>query len=114
MEQSHERAAAREPDRGLPARVAAADDRDARRAAELRLGRAGRIEHAPALVVGELVEREPPVVGAGGEDDGACRDLVLVFQSHEMSAVAWLECGRAVRRRRPSAELAHLADGATR
>ena len=56
MEQRHERAAAREPDRGLAGGVAAADHADARGAAELRLGRPGGVEDAQALVLGEAVD----------------------------------------------------------
>ena len=49
VEQRDERAAPREPDGGLPGRVAAADDRDARGAAQLRLGWPRRVEDAEAL-----------------------------------------------------------------
>ena len=46
VQERDERAAAREPDGGLAGGVAAADDRDPGRAAELRLGRPGRVEDA--------------------------------------------------------------------
>src|SRR5205823_12325169 len=60
-------------------------------AAQLRLGRAGRVEHAHTFVLREAVEGEPPVGGAGGEHDGECCDLVLFFQSYEVSSVAGFE-----------------------
>src|SRR5207237_3444068 len=81
-------------------------------AAQLRLGRAGRVEDAQTLVVAHALEREPPVVGAGGEDDGACCDLVLLFQSYEVSSLAGFERDRAVGGRGSCAELARLANGA--
>src|SRR5436305_793763 len=82
VEQRDEGTAAGEPDGGLSGGVAAADDGDTGGAAQLRLGRAGRIEHAQALVVREFVEREPPVGGAGGEHDCARCDLVFFFESY--------------------------------
>src|SRR5215208_5819911 len=51
-------------------------------------GGPARVERANALVVGEVVEWEPPVVGAGGEQDCARGDLVLLFHSHDVSSVA--------------------------
>src|SRR5207249_6996704 len=84
VEERDEGAAAGEPDGGLSGGVTAADDGDARSAAELRLGRAGRVEHAQALVVGQALEGESPVGGAGGKHDGACCDLVLFLQSYEV------------------------------
>src|SRR5205085_4797530 len=111
VEQRYEGAAAGEPDGGLPGGVAAADDGDARGAAQLRLGRPGRVEHAHALVVGQAVEGEPPVGGAGGEHDGACCDLVLLFQPYEVSSVGGLERDRAVGGRGSGTKLPCLADG---
>ena len=67
VEQRHQRAAARQPDRGLPGGVPAADDADARGAADLRLGRPGGVEDADSLVVGEALDRQPPVLRAGRE-----------------------------------------------
>ena len=67
VEQCHERAATREPDGGLPGRVAAAHNAHALGAAELRLRRPGRVEDAHSLVVGEVLAGEPPVLRAGGE-----------------------------------------------
>ena len=91
MQERHERAALGEPDRSLAGGVAAADHADARRAAELRLGRAGRVEHARALVVGEILERQPAVLGAGRQDDGARDDLVPLLEPDNVAAVAGLE-----------------------
>ena len=114
VQQRHERAAAREPDGGLAGRVAAAHDADARGAAELRLRRPGGVEDAQPLVVGETVDREPPVLGAGREHHGARGDLVVVLEPHDVAPVAGLERHRPVGRRRPRAELARLGDGAAR
>src|SRR5581483_11468509 len=69
VEEGDERAAAGEPHGGLAGGVAAADDGDAGGAAELRFGRPRRVEDAQTFVVGDAVEREPAIVGAGGEDD---------------------------------------------
>ena len=85
VQQGDERAAAGEPDGGLPGGVAAADDADARGAAELRLGRPGGVEDAHALVVVEAVDRQAPVLGAGGEHDGARGDLVAVLEPHDVA-----------------------------
>ncbi len=112
MEQRHERSSACEPDGGLPGGVAAADDGDPGCAAKLRLGWPGGVEDAQPFVVGQAVERQSPVVGAGCEHDGARGDLVLFFESDDVSSVAGLERDRAVRRRGPCSELACLADGA--
>ena len=46
VEQCHERSAAGEPNGGLAGGVAAANDSDTRGAAQLRFGRAGRVEDA--------------------------------------------------------------------
>src|SRR5207249_4386355 len=69
-------------------------------------------EDARAFVVAQAVEGEPPVVGAGGEHDGARCDLVLLFQSYDVSSVAGFERDRAVRGRGTGAELDRLTDGA--
>src|SRR5439155_14410983 len=111
MEQGDQRAAASEPDSRLSGRVAAADHGDARGSAQLCFRWSGGVEDARALVFGETLEREPPVVGTGGEDDRAGRDLVLLFQPYEVSPAARLEPDRTVGGRRPGAELACLADG---
>ena len=71
VQQRDERAAAGEPDGGLAGRVAAADDADARGAAELRLGRPGGVEDADPLVLREAVDRQAPVFGAGREQHRA-------------------------------------------
>ena len=55
VQERDERAPARQPDCSLSGGVATADHRDPRSAAELRLGRAGRVEDARALVGGEAV-----------------------------------------------------------
>ena len=110
VEQRHERAAAREPDRGLARRVPAADDGDARGAAELRLGRAGRVEHAEPLVLGQPLDGQAPVLRAGREQHRARGDLVTLLEPDEVASVARLERHRAVRRRRARVELARLGD----
>src|SRR4029077_14568608 len=75
VEQRDEGAAASEPDRGLSGGVAAADDGDARGAAQLRFGRADGVEDAQPFIVAQAVERESPVGGAGCEYDGTRCDL---------------------------------------
>src|SRR5439155_16635611 len=72
----------------------------------------GGVEDARAFVVAQAVEGEPPVGGAGGEHDGACCDLPLFFQSHDVSSVAGFERDGAVGGRGSGAELARLTDGA--
>ena len=57
VKQRHQRAAAAQPDRSLAGRVAAADDCNTRRAAELRLGRPRRVEDAEPLVLLEVGDR---------------------------------------------------------
>ena len=110
MEQRHERAAAGEPDSGLAGRVASADHANPRGAAELRLRRAGRVEHAQPLVVGESLDGESPVPRAGREQHRARRDLVTFLQVHQVTAVARLQRDGAVRRRGARVELAGLSD----
>jgi len=61
VQECDEGSAVREPDRGLAGGVAPAHDRDARRAAELRLGRPGRVEDADPFVVALVVDRQAPV-----------------------------------------------------
>ena len=112
VQQRHERAAARQPDRGLGGRVAAADDRDAGRAAALGLGRAGGVEDADALVGLEVGDRQAAVLGAGGQHDGARRDLLPAVEPHDVAVAAGLEREGAVRRGHARAELARLRDGA--
>jgi len=94
VKQRHERSSSREPDGGLPGGVAAANDGDTRCAAQLRLGRAGRVEDADAFVVGEAVERQAAVVGARGQDDGSRGDLVVFFEPDDVSSVSRLERDR--------------------
>ena len=112
VEQGHERAAASEPDGRLPGGVASADHADARGAAELRLGRPGGVEDAHPLVLGEAVDRQPPVLRAGREQDGARRDLVVVLQPHDVASVPRFERNRAVWRRHARVELPRLGDRA--
>ena len=109
VEQRDERAAAGEPDGGLAGGVAAADDADARGAAELRLGRPGGVEDAHALELREPVDREAPVLRAGREQDGARGDLVVLFEAHEWRPSPGFERERAVGRRGAGVELARLA-----
>ena len=85
---------------------------DPRGAAELRLRRPGGVEDADPLVVGEAVDREAPVLRAGGEQHGARGDLVVLLEPHDVAPVSRLERDRAVGRRRPRVELARLGDGA--
>ena len=91
VKQRHERAAAREPDGGLAGRVASADHGDPLRGAELRLGWAGGVEDAHALVLGESLNRKAPVLRAGCEQDSPCGDLAILFQSHRVASVSRLE-----------------------
>src|SRR5581483_6338023 len=114
VEQGDEGAAACEPDRRLPCGVAAADDGDARGAAQLRLGRAGGVEDAQSLVLREIVAGEPPVLGARREHHGSRGNLVALLEPNDVPARTRLERERSVRRRRSRAELARLADGAAR
>src|SRR5581483_8126854 len=72
------------------------------------------VEDAQSLVLRDAVEREAAILGAGGEHNGARRDLVVVLEAHDVPAAARLEPDRAVGRRGPRAELARLADGAAR
>jgi hypothetical protein len=104
----------REPDRGLAGGVAAADDGNAGCAAELCLRRPGCIERADALVVGEIGERQPPVLGTGCENDSPGGDFVPSLELHHVPPVVDPERSRAIGRRRPSAELACLRHGPAR
>ena len=110
VEQRHERAAVRQPDRRLGGGVAAADDADAGGAAPLRLLRAGRVEDADPLVGVDVGDGQPAVVGARGEDDGAGAHLVSVLEPDEVAVGAWLEPDRAVGRGGAGAELPRLRD----
>ena len=112
VEEGDERAAAGEPDGGLAGGVAAADDRDARAGAELRLGRSGGVEDRQSLELGEAVDRQPAVLGARCEQDGAGGDLPVVLEADEMPAVPRFEGEGAVRRRGARVELARLGDSA--
>ena len=112
MEQRHEGAAAGEPDRRLGGRVAAADDADPLRAAELGLGRPGGVEDAHALVLVEAFDREPPVVGAGREDDRVGDHLVVALEPDRVPGLTRLERERAIGRRSTGVELARLGDRA--
>ena len=97
VEEGDERAAAGEPDGGLAGGVAAADDGDARAGAELGLGRPGGVEDRQSLELGQAVDREPPVLSARREQDGARGDLLVVLEADEMAAVPRFEGERAVR-----------------
>ena len=110
VQQRHERASVRQPDRRLRGGVAAADDGDAGGAALLRLLRAGSVEDADALVGVGVGDGQPAVVGACGEDDGACAHLVSVLEPDEVAVGAWLEPDRAVGRGGAGAELPRLRD----
>ncbi len=112
VQEVDERAAAGEPDRRLRRRVAAADHSHPLPGAELRLGRAGGVEDADPLVVLEALDRQAPVVGAGGEQDRSRRYLVALFEPHDVAVIAGLERLGAVGGRRAGAELARLGDRA--
>src|SRR5437763_13946181 len=60
----------------------------------------------------EAVERQAAVVGTGGEQDGASRDLVPLLELDDVPFVAGLERDRPVRGRGSRAELSRLCDGA--
>ena len=74
--------------------VIPAHDTRARGAAQLRLRRPGGVEDAEPLVIGETVERSAGS-GAGGEDHGARRDLVVILEAHDVAPVAGLERDRS-------------------
>ena len=112
MEQRHQGATARQPNGSLGGGVAAADDRDPLGTAELRLGRARRVEHADPLVLGEPVDRQPPVLGPGREHHRARVDLVAALELHDVTVLARLQRQRPVRGRRARTELASLGDRA--
>ena len=114
VQERDERAAAGEPDGGLSGRVAAADHADAGRPAALCLGRPGRVEDADALVVLEVRDRQPAVLGAGRDDDRAGRDLVVVLEADDVAIGARFERERAIGRRGARVELARLRDRARR
>src|SRR5262249_47001226 len=114
VEEGDQRAAAGKPDGGLARGVAAAHDRHARAGAELRLGGARGVEGGQPLELGEPLDREPAVLRAGGEQDGAGGDLAVVLEADEMASGSRLEGERAVRRGAARVELARLRDGAAR
>src|SRR5207302_1377390 len=114
MQEGDQSAAAGEPDRCLTGGVAAADHRHPRGAAELRLGRPGRVEDARALVLGKTVEGKPPVLGAGGENNRAGGDFMSLLEAHDVAAAARLERDGAIWGGRPRAELPRLGHGAAR
>ena len=80
--------------------------------AELGLGRTGGIEHSQSFELGKPVDRQPAVLRARREQDGARGDLPVVLEADEVAAVPRLEGERAVRRRAARVELARLADRA--
>jgi hypothetical protein len=112
VQQRYERAAPGEPDRCLRRRVAATDHADPGGAAALCLGRSGSVEHADALVVFEAGDRQPAIVSARGQHDGARRDLVVALQAHDVALCSGFERERAVRGRGACVELARLRDRA--
>ena len=91
MEQRHQRAAAREPDRGLAGGVGASDDGDARGAAEAGLGRASRVERAQPFEVRQPLDGKASVLRAGCEENRACGDLVTFLEPDEVASIARLE-----------------------
>ena len=72
-----------EEHRGLAGRVAAADDDDGGLGALAGFHRGGRVVHALALELGEPVDVESAVAGAGGDDHGAPGDLGSVGEADD-------------------------------
>src|SRR5438552_16692308 len=112
VEESNERAATGEPDSCLAGGVAAADDRNAVPGAELAFRRAGGIEHRRALELGQVVDREPPILGARREQHRSRGDLPVLLEPDEVPTVSRFERERAVGRGGSCIELARLGDGA--
>src|SRR3954451_1574417 len=112
MEECHERASAGEPDRGLGSRVAATDHADTITAAAPRLGRAGEIEDADPLELGETVDRQAAIAGTGPAHPRASRDLVSLLDAHDPAVSVAFEPGDHIGGRGPGAELPRLRDGA--
>ena len=97
VEQRDERAAAREPDRGLARGVATSDDRDARGAAKASLGRPCGIEHAQSLELRQPLDGRTPVLRARREENRTCGDLVTLLEPDEVAPVARFQRDGAVR-----------------
>jgi hypothetical protein len=114
MQQGDQRAAPSEPHGGLAGRVASADDGHALGSAELRLGWAGGVKDADALVLVEVVDGQAPVLRAGGDQDRSGSDFAILPQLHDVAPVAGLERDRTIRRRQARVELSRLGDGAAR
>ena len=114
VEERHERATAGEPDRRLGRRVPPADDTDPRGAAAPGLLRPRGVEDADPFVRLDLRDRQPAVLGAGRENDGARPYLLAAFEPDEVIRGAGFERDGAVRRGHAGAELARLADGTHR
>ena len=116
MQERHERASFRQPDGGLPGRVAAADHADARGSAHLRLRWPGRVERADPFVLVEL-RRAGGACTAHRSRAGlrTRRSPVTFLEPDAIAAVQPpLERLGAVRRRRPGVELASPRDGTAR
>ena len=62
----------------------------------------------------EVGDRQPAVLGARRQDDGARRDLVIVLQAHDVALCSGLECERAIWGRGARVELPRLGDRAAR
>ena len=77
-------------------------------------GSTGGVEDRQSFELGQAVDREPSVLGARREQDGARGDLLVVLEADEMPAVPRFEGERAVRRRGARVELARLGDCAAR
>ena len=75
-----------EEHRGLAGRVAAADDDDRGLCALPGFHRGRRVVHALALELGEPVDVESAVAGAGGDDHGASGDLGSVVETRRRGA----------------------------
>src|SRR5205823_2863980 len=114
VEQRDQGSAAGEPDGSLTGRVAAADHTDARRAAQLSLGRPGGVEDADSLVVAEAVDREPAVLCAGGQKHRTGDNDVIAVQPDEVPVLELLERLGPERRRRARIELEGLGHGPAR
>ena len=110
MQERHERATPSEPHGSLAGGVAAADDSEARPGAELSLGRPRGVEDRQPLELRQALDREPAVLSAGRQKDGARGDLPVVLEPHDMPAVSRLEGQGAVGRRGARPELPRLCD----
>src|SRR5262249_38686489 len=114
VKKRHERATAGEPDRRLGRGVPAPHATDPRGDAASGVLWPRSVEDADPFVRFDLGDREPAVLGAGCENDGARPDLLVAREPDEVMLGAGLERDGAVRRRHAGAKFPRLADGANR